>query len=147
MQSDPNIDQLIRNSKARKVGQAFNDNAKGGSGSGANPRGVLNTTGINAISTGDTTMTRTEGFSALSQLESNDVSSAGAVFLIDPADYAVIAATAVESGSGVFVIEGNQILGRNVIQSSLVGDGTVILGDFSHLLIGLFGSTDLIVDP
>ena len=33
------------------------------------------------------------------------------------------------------------------MQSSLVGDGTVILGDFSHLLMGLFGSTDLIVDP
>ena len=24
---------------------------------------------------------------------------------------------------------------------------TIILGDFSHLLFGLFGSTDLIVDP
>lgn len=47
----------------------------------------------------------------------------------------------------MFVIEGNQILGRNVIQSSLFGNVTVILGDFSHLLIGLFGSTDLIVDP
>ena len=147
MRSDPNIDQLIRNSQARKVGQVLDDNAMAGSGSGANPRGILNTTGINAISTGDTTMTRTEALSALSQLETNDVPSAGATFLIDPADYAIIAATAVDSGSGVFVIEGNQILGRNVIQSSLVGDGTVILGDFSHLLIGLFGSTDLIVDP
>ncbi len=147
MQSDPNIDQLIRNSQARKVGQVLDDNAMGGSGSGANPRGILNTTGISTVSTGDTTMTRTEALSALSQLESNDVSSAGATFLIDPADYAIIAATVVDSGSGVFVIEGNQILGRNVIQSSLVGNGVVILGDFSHLLIGLFGSTDLIVDP
>ena len=98
MQSDPNIDQLIRNSQARKVGQVLDDNAMGGSGSGANTRGILNTTGINSISTGDTTMTRTEALSALSQLESNDVSSAGATFLIDPADYAIIAATAVDSG-------------------------------------------------
>ncbi len=147
MQSDPNIDQLIRNSQARKVGQVLDDNAMGGSGSGANPRGILNTTGISTVSTGDTTMTRTEALSALSQLETNDVPSGSATFLIDPADYAIIAATAVDSGSGVFVIEGNQILGRNVIQSSLVSNGTIILGDFSHLLIGLFGSTDLIVDP
>ena len=147
MQSDPSIDQLIRSSQARKIGQVLDDNAMGGSGSGANPRGILNTSGINSISTGDTTMTRTEALTALSKLEEDDVPSANATFLIDPADYAIIAATAVDSGSGVFVIEDNRILGRTIIQSSLVGNGTVILGDFSYLMIGMFGGTDLIVDP
>ena len=84
---------------------------------------------------------------ALSKLEEDDVPSGNATFLIDPADYAIIAATAVDSGSGVFVIEDNRILGRTIIQSSLVGNGTVILGDFSYLMIGMFGGTDLIVDP
>ena len=45
------------------------------------------------------------------------------------------------------MIEDNRILGRTIIQSSLVGNGTVILGDFSYLMIGMFGGTDLIVDP
>ena len=147
MQSDPSIDQLIRTSQARKIGEVLDDNAMGGSGSGANPRGILNTSGINSISTGDTTMTRTEALTALSKLEEDDVPSGNATFLIDPADYAIIAATAVDSGSGVFVIEDNRILGRTIIQSSLVGNGTVILGDFSYLMIGMFGGTDLIVDP
>ena len=79
-------------------------------------------------------------------METNNVPSAGATFLIDPADYAITAATAVDSGSGVFVIEDNRILGRQIVQSSLVGNGTVILGDFSHSLIGLFSSTDSILD-
>ncbi len=147
MQSDPNIDQLIRNSQARKIGQVLDDNAMGGSGSGANPRGILNTSGINSISTGDSTMTRTEALTALSKLEEDDVPSENAVFLIDPADYAIIASTAVDSGSGVFVVEDNRILGRRIVQSSLVGNGTVILGDFSYLMIGMFGGTDLVVDP
>ena len=147
MQSSPQIDQLIRTSQARKIGEVLDDNAMGGSGSGANPRGILNTSGINSISTGDTTMTRTEALTALSKLEEDDVPSGNATFLIDPADYAIIAATAVDSGSGVFVIEDNRILGRTIIQSSLVGNGTVILGDFSYLMIGMFGGTDLIVDP
>ena len=69
MQSDPSIDQLIRTSQARKIGEVLDDNAMGGSGSGANPRGILNTSGINSISTGDTTMTRTEALTALSKLE------------------------------------------------------------------------------
>ena len=59
----------------------------------------------------------------------------------------IIAAIADDSGSGVFVIEVNHILGRNISQSSLVGNGTVILGDLSYLMIGMFGATDLIVDP
>lgn len=147
MQSAPQIDQLIRTSQARKIGQVLDDNAMGGSGSGANPRGILNTSGINAISTGDTTMTRTEALTALSKLEGDDVPSENAVFLIDPADYAIIASTAVDSGSGVFVVEDNRILGRRIVQSSLVGNGTVILGDFSYLMIGMFGGTDLVVDP
>ena len=45
------------------------------------------------------------------------------------------------------MIEDNRILGRTIIQSSLVGNGPVILGDFSYLMIGMFGGTDLIVDP
>ena len=147
MQSDPSIDQLIRTSQARKIGEVLDDNAMGGSGSGANPRGILNTSGINSISTGDTTMTRTEALTALSKLEEDDVPSANATFLIDPVDFAVIAGTLVDSGSGRFVIEDNRILGRTIIQSSLVGNGTVILGDFSYLMIGMFGATDLIVDP
>ena len=35
------IDQLIRTSQARKIGEVLDDNAMGGSGSGANPRGIL----------------------------------------------------------------------------------------------------------
>ena len=62
----------------------------GGSGSGTNQREILNTSGINNISTGDTTMTWTEALSALRQLETNDVQSAAATCLIDPADYAII---------------------------------------------------------
>ena len=46
------------------MGEVRDDNAMGGSGSGANPRGILNTSGINSISTGDTTMTRTEAQTA-----------------------------------------------------------------------------------
>ena len=92
-------------------------------------------------------MTRAEALSALSKLEKDDVPSANATFLIDPADYSMIEGTVVDSGRGVFVIQDNRILGRRIIQSSLVGNSKVILGDFSYLMIGLFGLTDLIFDP
>ena len=83
----------------------------------------------------------------MSKLQEDDVPKGNATLLIDTADYAIIAAKALESGSGVLVIEDNLILGRNIIQSSLVGNGTVILGNFSYLMIGMLGGTDLTVDP
>ena len=92
-------------------------------------------------------MTRTKALTALSKLEENDVPSENDVFLIDPANYAVIPAPAEDSGSGVFVVEDNRILASHIVQSSLMGNGTVILGDFSYLMIGMFGGTDLLVDP
>tara|TARA_B100001057_G_C22501465_1_gene814206 strand:- start:353 stop:496 length:144 start_codon:yes stop_codon:yes gene_type:complete len=43
------------------------------------------------------------------------VPSADAIFLFDPADYAIIKATAVDSGSVVFVIEYNRILSGDIL--------------------------------
>ena len=70
-----------------------------------------------------------------------------AAFICHPTDYATLAATVVDSGSGRFVVENGAILGRRVVQSTLATAGTVILGDYSHLIVAMFGGTDLIVDP
>ena len=45
------------------------------------------------------------------------------------------------------MIEDNRILWRWIIQSSFVGNSTVILGDFYYLMLGFFGTTDLVIDP
>ena len=52
-----------------------------------------------------------------------------AAFICHPTDYATLAATVVDSGSGRFVVENGAILGLRVVQSTLATAGTVILGD------------------
>jgi hypothetical protein len=75
------------------------------------------------------------------------VPSRDAVFLVHPTDYAVIASSTIDAGSGLFtVVESGRIAGRGVIQSSLVPSGTVALGLFRHCMVGLFGGTDLVVE-
>ena len=147
VQSNPQIDNLIRTSLTRQIAQALDDAALEGDGVAPNPTGIVNTSGINTLTTtGSSTMTHAEALDALAKLEEDNVPSGNAVFIMNPTDYATIAATAVDSGSGRFVIENGTILGRRVVQSTLATAGTVVLGDYSHCMIGMFGGTDVVVD-
>ena len=146
-QSDPSIDNLVRNDLTRQIAKAIDDAALEGSGSGANPTGIANTSGINLLATaGNTTMLYSEALAALSKLEEDNVSSTGAVFIMNPANFATIAGTAVDSGSGRFVIDTGTILGRRVIQSTLCTAGTVYLGQYRECIVAQFGGVDLVVD-
>ena len=147
VQSNPQIDNLIRISLTRQIAQALDDAALEGDGVAPNPTGIVNTSGINTLTTtGSSTMTHSEALDALALLEEDNVPSGNAVFIMNPTDYATIAATAVDAGSGRFVIENGTVLGRRVVQSTLATAGTVVLGDYSHCMIGMFGGTDVVLD-
>ena len=74
------------------------------------------------------------------------MSSEGAVFIMHPTNYATLASTVVDSGSGRFVIDNGTILGRRVIQSTLCTAGTVYLGQFRECMVAMFGGVDLVID-
>ena len=147
VQSDPSIDNLVRNDLTRQIAQAIDDAALEGDGSGANPTGIGSTSGINTLATtGSSTMTHAEALTALSKLEEDNVSSEGAVFIMHPTNYATLASTVVDSGSGRFVIDNGTILGRRVIQSTLCTAGTVYLGQYRECMVAMFGGVDLVID-
>ena len=52
-----------------------------------------------------------------------------------------------DSGSGLFVNEGNRVNGYPVLVSNNVASGVMYFGNFADLLIGFFGGLDLLVDP
>ena len=61
IQSDPQIDNLIRNSHARKIAQGIDDGALEGSRVSPNPTGISNTSGVNTLTTaGSSTLTHAE---------------------------------------------------------------------------------------
>lgn len=147
IQSNPSVDVLIRSSLTRQLAQALDQAALSGNGTAPNPRGIVNTSGVNTLtSAAGGAISHAEALTALAALEADNVPSAGAVFLMHPTDFAKIAAKEVATGTGRFVIEDGAILGRRVIQSTLASAGTVVVGDFQHLMVGLFGGTDLVVD-
>ena len=107
----------------------------------------MNTSAINTLTTtGSSTMTHAQALGALANLEEDNVPSGKAVFICNPTDYATIAATAVDSGSGRFLIKNGNILGRRVVQSTLTTAVTVVLGDYGHCMIRMFRGKDVVID-
>lgn len=147
VQANPSVDVLIRSSLTRQLAQALDQAALSGNGTAPNPRGIVNTSGVNTLTAAaGGAISHAEALTALAALEADNVPSAGAVFLMHPTDFAKIAAKEVATNTGRFVIEDGAILGRRVIQSTLATAGKVVVGDFQHVVVGLFGGTDLVVD-
>ena len=148
VQSDPSIDNLTRSDMARMLARGIDTAAISGSGTSGQPTGIINTSGVSTLTTAATGyVSRFEALSALAALEEDDIDTSGAVFIMHPTDAAATANAVVDAGSGQFVLEDGRILGKRVITSTLISQGTAILGDFKQLLIANFGGVDLVVDP
>ena len=146
--SSPKIDELVRFGLEKQIMNRIDSSALNGDGSGANPTGVANTTGINTkTTTGSSTMTHAERLEIIAAVAANNLDTAGGVFILHPNDAATSGATSKDSGSGTFVYENGRIAGRRVIESTHATAGECFFGVFRHLYIGMFGGLDLVIDP
>ena len=72
--AQPDIDQMVRRILGERIALAIDDGALEGSGSGANPTGVLNTSGVNTLATaGSSTMTHAESLSAVAAVQADNI--------------------------------------------------------------------------
>tara|TARA_R100000808_G_C2139557_1_gene147467 strand:+ start:173 stop:1834 length:1662 start_codon:yes stop_codon:yes gene_type:complete len=152
-QSSPDIENALR----RLIGQTFAENLDdqviGGSGSGGNVRGVLNS------SIGTTTISGSPSYAnVLSNLEAlgtNNIPLTNLKYVINPANISDLA-TAVKFSSTDSPIldlerqgEGNkigEILGYSVHVTTNISSGTYLLGDFSHGALGFWGGIEVSVN-
>jgi HK97 family phage major capsid protein len=119
-----------------------------GSGSGANPQGIANATGIETFATASgRTMTHAESLNAIAEVAENNYDTSNGVWLVHPTNAATLGAQAKDSGSGQFVYQDGMIAGRRVIETTHAAAGTCYFGLFENVMIGTFGGVDIVVDP
>ncbi len=167
MESVPSIEQIIRNDLLASAADRTEFYAINGSGSGGQPTGILNTSGINNldISSGtDVDSLTWADIIALVKLVEEDngiVNSTAAGFLSHPAVKAKLASTAkVSSTDSVQILDApwTELYGQPIEFTSNVpttldpGDGgndasALIYGDFSQLMIAQFGAPSILIDP
>jgi HK97 family phage major capsid protein len=166
LQSTPAIEDLLRADMVSQVAAAIDLAAIAGSGSSNQPRGILNTSGIGSVAGGTNGATIT--FDHLADLKRevaiDDADAPTAAFLTNSKVEAKLSKTQATTGqyiidpAGVASGAPTTVFGRrfavsNQVPSNLTkgsASGTcsaVIYGNFADLLIGMWGATDVLVNP
>ena len=167
LESVPSIEQVVRNDLMMSIADRIEYYAINGTGSGGQPTGILNNGSVNNldISAGTDvdalTWADIIGLVKLVEEDNALLNTATAGFLSSPAVKAKLASTVrVASTDSVFLLNSpwDELYGYKARFTSNVptnldpGDGgndasALIFGDFSQLMVGLFGAPSIIVNP
>lgn len=148
IQSSLDVENLIRNDLTQAMAIAIDDAALEGSGSSGNPTGITNTTGINTVSLNSAAApTFAEIVSMETAIAVDNALLGNLQYIVHPSNAGTLKTTAKDSGSGLFVLNNNEMNGYPVVVSPQLTANNYVFGNFSDLLVGMFGGLDLTVDP
>ena len=164
LQATPDIEQLIRADFVALLADAIDTAAINGSGSSSQPTGILQTSGIGSVAGGTNglapTLDHLLDLKKEVAVDNADVATCG--YLTNAKVEAVLAKAKDSQNQYLLSPFGvelgrSQIAGRrlevsNNVPSNLTkGSGTnlsaIVYGNFSDLLIGIFGQLEIFVDP
>jgi len=175
-QTTPDIEQLVRNDLAKVMALGIDLAAINGSGSSGQPTGILNTSGIGSVAMGtngaaftDGASGSTSGLDQLISLESKlDIANAlnGNLYYLTNAkviaklkalknaygEYLWTASDGVTTTGTPGGVNGYGVMRSNQVPATLTkGSGTalsaLIFGNFSELLIGMWGALEILPNP
>ena len=157
LQTSPDVETMLRNSMATVLAQALDSAAISGTGTAPLPRGVLNTSGIGSVAIG------TNG-GALSLDNVTDLIASVANVNAEMGKFAFLSNTKVRAAAAKLKDTQNRPYGlplvfqniptawsNNVPFNGIKGTGTalssLIYGNWSDMLIGVWSELDLLVNP
>ncbi len=163
IQSDPSVEQIVRDDLLNSIAQKIEDVAIEGGGSNE-PTGITGTTGIGsvAIGTNGGAIAWDDIVNLVKEVEVDNAAINGnsLAYLTNPKVKSLMASTAkVSSTDSVMLLDApwNSLYGYNLaitnnVPSDLTkGTGTalsaMIFGDFSQLMMGFFSTPDILIDP
>jgi HK97 family phage major capsid protein len=147
VQSDPIVEAVVQADITAAIAVAIDAAALAGTGSSNQPTGILATTGIGSVSFSSAgAPTFAEIVAIESAISADNAMGANMAFVTTPALAGTLKTTTKDSGSGRFVSEDNAIMGYSVNPTSSMTANTILLGDFSQLMIAQFGAIEVITD-
>mgnify|MGYP003134685989 CR=1 FL=1 len=164
LQSTPEIEQVIRSGFVSIIANAIDEAALNGSGSSSQPTGILQTSGIGSVAGGTNGLAPTlDHIIDLKKAVSIDNADAASAAYVTNAKVEAVLSKLKDGNSAYHLspyageIGRQQIASRrfevtNAIPSNLSkGSGSnlsaILYGNFRDLYIGMFGTTEILVDP
>jgi len=130
------LNDLLAGVRAGLEAAAFN-----GSGSSGQPTGIINATGVQTVSYGAASPSRTQLLSQLNQLAAVDVDLAAVQWVVHPA--MAVKLYAVVDAASQPIYDGQRMFGLPVKVSSNCPALKVIAGDFRQLAVPIFGRIEV----
>lgn len=147
-QGSLDIENLVRNDLSEAIATAIDLGGLAGSGNSGQPTGISATTGINTTTFAAAVPTFAELVAMESAVSADNALQGNLRYIATPADWGNLKSVDKASNFGQMIVGGDgNINGYDVIRSNQVTSGDYYFGNFADLLIGLYGSLDIMVDP
>ena len=149
IQSSLDVESLIRDDLAQALAVAIDKAGLEGSGSSGQPTGILSTSGVNNVTNFAAANPTFQEVISLETALGEDNALMGSLAYIMPASmYGALKGAQKATSTGQYIVEpGGTINGYRGIVSNQATTGNLYFGNFSDLLIGMFGGLDIVVDP
>ena len=149
IQSSLDVEALIRNDLTSAIALTIDKAGLEGAGTSGAPTGILSTSGVNTVTAFSAANPTFAEVVTLETAVAEDNALMGNLAYILPAGmYGALKTTEKAAGTAQFVIEpGGTMNGYRAIVSNQATAGNLYFGNFSDLLIGMFGGLDIVVDP
>jgi HK97 family phage major capsid protein len=149
LQSSLDVENFVRNDLAMTLALAIEKKALYGNTAfaAAEPTGIANTASINTIDIPANTPTYANVVAMEAAVETYNALLGNLAYLTAPGVKGNMKVTSIDSGSGRFIWEGNQVNGYRAEASSTVTAGDIFFGNWADLVIGMWGGLDITVDP
>lgn len=149
LQSNPSIENLVMTDLAANIALAIDRAAISGTGLSGQPKGILNTTGINAVdcttAKGGLNWANVVSFETKVAAGNADVNNMH--YIAGAAVTGLLKTTEKSTGSAKYLLEDNEVNGYGFTRTNQVGANTMLFGDFSQIITALWGGLDIMIDP
>ena len=149
LQSNPSIENLVMTDLAANIALAIDRAAISGTGLSGQPKGILNTTGINAVdcttAKGGLNWANVVSFETKVAAGNADVNNMH--YIAGAAVTGLLKTTEKSTGSAKYLLEDNEVNGYGFTRTNQVGADTMLFGDFSQIITALWGGLDIMIDP
>lgn len=146
LQSNPSIEALVLNDLLRVIALAVDAQAISGDGTGNTPVGLLNTSGIGAVTGTSLDWEKVVGFETdVAEANADDLGSMA--YLTRPTVNGILKTREKAANTAMYLVNNGQMNGYPVAVSNQVPAATLIFGVFSQIIVGYWGALDVLVDP
>lgn len=145
LQASPDAEALVRDDLMKVLARAIDTAAYGGTGSGGQPTGIVNTSGIGSVDY-DTGITFGDMVDLESQVAIDNALMGSLHYVTTPALAGSMKQTLKASGVAGYIWENGEVNGYAAHTTSLMVAAEVLFGNWSDLIVGNWGVLDLKVD-